>query len=424
MTLNDLEQKEWTSYHTFLIIFLSVFNFGYYFIIVYTGLILPEIASTFHLTTPSLAGIFSIIGLGTILSFFTRTIPDRIGRKPSLLIITAIFVLNICLSAISIDLIMYIIFQFISGIFSINICNVIIAEEVPAKDRAKISGIVVSIGMLSSLLASFLITINIMVMWRYYYLLVNIPVTIIFGILWLKMKETKRFIYEKTRKVKNSSLFNIFSKKYLKILILLTMILLISQCIYSTGVKRYYTVFLFEEKGFNPISIGTYQPFRNDFFIGILSMFSFIGSIIGYLLSGYFGDIFGRKKTIYVAATTNLICQLIFIFSTKELEFLLSMFFINLTFSIFHTCVLVFSVEFWPTAERSKGSGTVTVFSSLAGTIGNLLVYYLASEFSWGSTFLVLSVLQILLVIFTKFIPETKHRIVEEILQTEIEKKV
>ena len=72
-----------------------------------------------------------------------------------------------------------------------------------------------------------------------------------------------------------------------------------SQWIYSGGIKRYFTVFLFEEKGFNPFSFGSFQPFRNDAFIGFLSMFAYVGSIIGYWLSGYFGDRFGRKNSIY-----------------------------------------------------------------------------------------------------------------------------
>ncbi|MFX1449620.1 MAG: MFS transporter [Promethearchaeota archaeon] len=423
MSETDLEQEEWTSYHTFLVVFLSVYNFISLFSIVYTGLILPAIAATFDITTPAIAGIFSIIGVGVILSVFVRRIPDKIGRKPSILLVSTIYIVNMTLAAISPTLPLYIIFRIISGIFAIGISNIIIAEEMPARNRAKISGIVVSIGMSSSLLASYIATFNMLVLWRWFYLIVNIPGFIIFCILWLKMKETKRYEIAKTQAIENHHLFSIFQKKYIRIFLLTGFILFTSQWIYSGGIKRYFTVFLFEEKGFSPFSFGAFQPFRNDAFIGMLSMFAYVGSIIGYWLSGYFGDHFGRKKTIYVSSTIYLIASGVFIFGTTELEFLLGMFTINITFAIFHTLNQVLSVEFWPTELRSTASGWVFILSSTAGIFGNMIVYYLASEFSWAATFIVLSILPILLIILASQLPETKQRIVEEIFETEIELK-
>jgi len=423
MSVQTLEYKKWTSYHTFLVIFLSVHNFINLFTIVYTGLILPQIASSFNIGTPALAAIFSIIGIGTIISVLVRTLPDKIGRRPSILIIILGYAISSCLAAISFDLIYYIVFRFLTGVFNVSISNVIIAEEMPARNRAKVSGVTVSLGMSSSLLASFLVTLNIAIMWRYYFLFVNIPAVIIFIILWFKMKETKRFTHEKTKPHRNHSIFCVFQRKYLRILALTSTLLFISLFIYGGGVKRYFTVFLFEEKGFNPISLGSFQPFRNDAFIGLLSFIAYIGSIIGYWASG-FSDKYGRKKIIYISAAIHLAFHFMFIFGTTEWQFIISLFGINLTFSIFHTCILVMSVEFWPTSERSTGSGWVIVFSSMAGTLGNLIVYYLASEFSWGVTFLVLAILPILLIIVASLLPETKQRVVEEILYTEIEKRV
>ncbi len=423
MSKTVLEQEEWTSYHTFLVIFLSVYNFISLFSIVYTGLVLPAIAATFNIGTPVIASIFSIIGIGVIFSVFVRRIPDKIGRKPSMLIISLIYVVNLCLSAIAPELTLYIIFRLISGIFAVNISNIIIAEEMPAHNRAKISGVVVSIGMSSSILASFIATFNMLAYWRHFFLIVNIPGIIAFCILWFKMKETRRYERTKTKKVENHTLFSIFQKKYIRILLLTSLIMFTSQWIYSGGIKRYFTVFLFEEKGFNPFSFGTFQPFRNDFFIGFLSMFSYIGSIIGYWLSGYFGDRFGRKKSIYGAASIYLVGNAIFIFGTTEIHFLIGMFIININFAIFSTLNQVMSVEFWPTEQRSTASGWVFVFSSTAGIFGNMIVFYLASTTSWASTFIVLSILPVLLIIFISFLPETKARVVEEIFETEIEQK-
>ncbi len=420
----ELEQKEWIGYHSYLIILLSIFRFISLFNITYTTLILPQIAASFNIPSATIAWIFSIIGIGVLVSVFIRRLPDVWGRKPTLLVIGIINITCICIAALMTNLILHIIFRLLSGIFAVNTSNIIVAEEMPARFRGRVSGIIVSIGMSSAMLASYLVTCNIVRMWRYYYLIVDIPAMIIFGILWLKMKETRRFMFEKDKlKEKKGSIFGIFQRKYLRILILVSSILFMSQYIYSSGIKRYFTIFLFEEKGFNPFSYGLWQPFRNDAFIGILSALSFIGSIIGYWLSGYFADRFGRKLTIYVATAVHLVAQLIFIFGLTELEFILSLFFINLTFAVFHTCILVFSVEFWPTEQRSTASGWIFVFSSIAGVFGNIIVYFLASSYGWGFTFLILTILPILLIIITVFIPETKQRVVEEILQTEIEQK-
>ncbi|MFX0137800.1 MAG: MFS transporter [Candidatus Hodarchaeota archaeon] len=418
----ELEQKEWTNYNSFLVILLSIYRFITLFNITYTTLILPQIAASFNIPSATIAAIFSIIGIGVLVSVFIRRLPDLWGRKPTLLVIGVINITCICIAALMTDLILHIIFRLLSGIFAVNTSNIIVAEEMPARFRGRVSGIIVSIGMSSAMLAGYLVTCNIMRMWRYYYLIVDIPAFIIFGILWLKMKETRRFKFGKKEK-KESSIFGIFQRKYLRILILVSSILFMSQYIYSSGIKRYFTIFLFEEKGFNPFSFGLWQPFRNDAFIGILSTLSYIGSIIGYWLSGYFADRFGRKLTIYISTTIHLISQLFFIFGLNESVFILSLFFINMTFAIFHTCILVFSVEFWPTEQRSTASGWIFVFSSIAGVFGNLIVYYLASSYGWGFTFLILTVLPILLIIITVFIPETKQRVVEEILQTEIEQK-
>ncbi|MHA1298728.1 MAG: MFS transporter, partial [Candidatus Helarchaeota archaeon] len=393
-----LESEKWTSYHTFIISFMSVVNFFTLFNIVYGGFILNNVANSFGISVTLLPIITSIMALGIFPVIFVQNLADIYGRKKTLFVISNLTYILGYFYILSPNIIFFIIFGFISTCFGINLINVIISEEIPAKFRGTAIGVVQGIGMSGSLLAAYLSTflalsIN---MWRYIHLAVNIPGQIIFSILCLFMKETKRFQEQKLiegsfEKEDRFQIFAIFQRKYLKIFSLSAGLMFIVQFIYLT-IKRYYKPFLLDERG--------YLGF-NDAVVGFWMIFIYLGSICGYYLSGWLSDQIGRKKTIYISASVYFVSTLFFVILQNELGIFLSLLGVNVSFAIFIVVVQIYAVEFFSTKERATGLGWLTIIGNTPWIFANLVVFLLVSTFSWGETFLYLSFLPLLLIILT-----------------------
>ena len=306
--------------------------------------------------------------------------------------------------------------RIVAGLFGINLATLIISEEVPARHRGKAIGVITGIGMTSSILAAYLLTkAGPLDMWRYLYSIVSLIGIIIVSILWIKLRETKRFVHSKSQKRQSHSIFKPFQKKYLKILILSGLTLFLTTWIYFT-IKYYFRFFFKYERG----------DFIPESELGIWMMFIFIGSIIGYYSAGYLSDKIGRKKSIYITITIYFIASIIFLTTWNVTLIFISFFIINISFAIFRLIADILAVEFFQTDIRAAGSGWVFTFAALAGIVGNFIMKSLKDALgSWGTMFFIVgTVCLIALVIVTSFIPETKQRVVEEIYRTEIEKEV
>jgi MFS family permease len=411
-----LETKEWTRYLTYLTIFLSIVNFFSLFNIVFSGLVLMNLATFLDIEKEDLLLIFTITGFSGLLTIIPRYLTDRYGRKPLILLNNVVLLTCIIGSYLTPNIIIFISFQFIGGILGINISSLFIAEEVPARYRGKSIGIYTGIGMSSSILASYLFTFvgESLDIWRFIYFIVSISGLIIITSLWFRIKETKRFIHCQKTNLNKLSAFRVFQRKYLRILALSGLALFLTDWIYLT-IKRYFIIFLVEERG----SLG----FTTEL-IGSWLILIYMGSIIGYYLSGYLADRIGRKKSIYINVGIYFIGSLIFLFFGDMVYIFVGLFILNLTFAIYRLIAEILAVEFWPTELRGIGSGWVFVLAATSGIIGNFVMFFIVEGLGgWGNMFLVIgTICLIALVIITHYIPETKQRVVEEIYLTEIEK--
>ncbi|MHA1131276.1 MAG: MFS transporter [Candidatus Helarchaeota archaeon] len=415
----ELEAKEWTRYHTFLIIYTSIITFFGLFSIVYTSLINYNIGLSFgwDAARGEILFYFAIIGIGPLFAIFPRFLADRFGRKPMILVFSIISTSAVIGSNLSFDTSLFIILRIISGIFGINISTIIISEEVPARHRGKAIGSVTGIGMTASLLAAYLLTLSGPVdMWRYIYSIVAFIGLILVGLFWFKLKETRRFTNLTESERLSHSIFKPFQKKYRKILTLSSLTLFLTTWIYLT-IKYYFRYFFENERA------SLASTLLSEEFLGYLLMPIFIGSIIGYYSAGYLSDKIGRKKTIYITVGIYFIGSIIFLNTWDISLIIISFFIINTSFAIFRLVAEILAVEFFQTDIRAAGSGWVFTFASIAGVVGNLIMFYLVDALGgWGNTFFAIGTsCLIALIVITSFLPETKHRIVEEIIFTEIE---
>jgi len=211
----------------------------------------------------------------------------------------------------------------------------------------------------------------------------------------------------------NHSIFKPFQKKYIKILTLSSLTLFLTTWIYLT-IKYYFRFFFKYERG----------DFLTEEVLGLWMMPIFIGSIIGYYSAGYLSDKIGRKKSIYLTVTTYFIGSMIFLNTWDTTLIFISFFIINISFAIFRLVAEILAVEFFQTDARAAGSGWAFTFASIAGVVGNFIMFYLVEALGgWGITFFIIGTTCLTaLIVVTLFIPETKQRVVEEIYMTEIEK--
>ncbi|MFX1293226.1 MAG: MFS transporter [Promethearchaeota archaeon] len=410
----ELEAKEWTRYHTFLTIYMAIITFFTLFSIVFTSLISENMEESFGWVEGEVLFIFGIIGIGAVFTIIPRYLADRYGRKPFILIFTIINSALIIISNFSYETTIFILFRIIAGIFQINLATIIISEEVPARYRGKAIGILTGIGMTSSLLGALLLTFAGPVdMWRILFSVVILIETIIIVILWFWLKETRRFSQLTVNERPSHSIFKPFKKKYRKILLLSGLTLFLSMWIYFT-IKYYFRFFFKYERG----------DFLTEEVLGIWLLPIFMGSIIGYYSAGYLSDKIGRKKTIYLTVIIYFIGSVIFLNTWNIPLIFISFFIINTSFAIFRLVADILAVEFFQTDVRAAGSGWIFTFASIAGVIGNFIMYYLVDLLGgWGITFFIVGTsCLITLILVTYFIPETKQRVIEEIYLTEIEK--
>ena len=409
------EREEWNQYLTYLVIFLSVLSFFYIFIITYRIFITNETA-TYLLAIPvqDLYYVSAIAGIGSLLSIFSKRLADHpyFGRKKSTIIFAIGFYTLATLNIFIYNLILNTIILTITNILAINNTSIIIAEEVPAKYRGRAAGIIQAVAMSSSVLAAFLATqFNLWPehSWQIFFVVITIPGIIIILLMGIKFRETKRFLISKAQNEKNNqpSFREVFKKHNIKPLILISVIIFFMYWIFMT-IKSYFKPYMLE-LGFS------------NFDIGIMGMLSYPGSMIGYFSSGYLSDHFGRKATIIFGLSVYFFGSLFFLFTNQFWLMYLGAFIINMTWGIFYTTAELLSAEFFDTRIRGTAQGVVFLFGTSSMIFGGLLMAPISKLFGWQNLFFWIGTLSlIIIIIITILLPETRGKVLEEIVETEI----
>ncbi|MHA1229892.1 MAG: MFS transporter, partial [Candidatus Helarchaeota archaeon] len=394
------------------------------FMIIFTGLSIKQIANAIGVNSTTMIIIFTTLNAGSALSLFLRYMADRIGRKKTYIIMNIGLMAFYGISALSTDVLMFVLARLAVGIFSMNVGGMILVEEVPAKYRGRSVGLTEGIGMTSSILASFLgifldRDIN---YWREIFIIMSIIGIVLQTIFAIFIKESRRYLYFlKSNKNRNykKAFFGVFKRKYMKYFILSILILFCTNGVYQT-IKRYYPAFLIEERSF----LGF-----NTEIIGIWSIFIYISSIFGYSLAGFFSDHIGRKRTISLTASIYLIGSLMILLFYNLIIIFIGFIIINFCFSVFINTTSVLTVEYFSTEDRSIGSGWVGAIVNFLSIGGNFIIYFFADPLflglGWGTSFLIFgSIYTIGVIIIPFFFMETSNRVIEEIYQFDIEKNM
>jgi len=412
---NQLESEQWKPYFTFLTAYLAIFTFFHFYGLSHKIFVFDYWALMLGVTVNDIPAILAVVSLGSLSNILLKRVIDVIGRKKSILLFPTIsHVFNI-ISYYSPNLLTFIVIRMISWTFMINSSSLIISEEVPARYRSTVSGITMGVGMCAAILAAGLsIFFNLNPeLWRASFIWVMVPGIVIIVGLGTQIKETRRFLeIKRDPNKKKVHLFSVFKKKYAKNIIFCTVIITCLNLLYLT-IKTYFKPFLLTERGF----------IFNSELIGIIGMLSYFGSMVGYYTSGILGDKLGRKKTLYMASAIYFVGSILFLFTPNFITIFLGFILVNAFFAVLMVIGDILTVEFFHTGERAVGAGWIYWFASFIPIFGNFLITPLSTLFSWGMSFFMIGTVAIIVMcIALIFIPETKHRVLEEIYATEIEK--
>lgn len=399
-----------------VIVGVTMFFFAYdLYLVVFT---LPFFKETFNATTPQLSTAISIIGLGALLSFVIPMAADRWGRKPVFLLSLTGFTVMTGLTAFTNSLFQWTVCQTLVSFFMMGeqiLCHVIIAEEWPARLRGRGIAIELSAGGLGVLSVALLLPyclkqswLGVGQGWRIMYLIGLIPL-IALGFFVLKMKETRRFQYVKTSLAHRGRQYSkLFRKGYRKYMFILIIAWIGFQV--SNGTLAFTQDFTSSERGWTPQMISLF---------GIITAGM---AFLGINFSGWMMDKMGRRWAVLVIQLSLCIFSTLFYILPAYPQMLLC----GLIFGFFGNTVALLNVlnaEFFPTEIRSTGAAWAVGISRLAYIASPAFFGYVTTIGYSRSEGLIMTGLPwylLTMIVLLIFLPETKRRVLEEIVEKEV----
>jgi sugar porter (SP) family MFS transporter len=387
----------------------------------------------------------SIALVGTVIGALLGAIPsDRLGRKKTLYLIAALYLISSLGTSLSTDWFVFLIFRFLGGLgvgASSVTAPVFISEISPAAKRGKLVGLFqfnVVFGIVVSYCSNYLIGLSGLHSWRWMLGIQAIPSAVFLLILrfvpesprWLITKRGKveeaREIFRmidpstadlivaeirKTDQEEKSIIQNdpLFSTRYRTPVMLAMLFAMFNQ---FSGINAiiYYSPRIFEMTG-----LGKSSSLLSTAGLGVINF-------IFTLLAMNFIDKIGRK-TLMTIGSFGLIFTLAMVsYSFYQGDFnqwsVPVFLFTYIAFFAFSqgAVIWVFISEIFPGPVRARGQ---TLGSTTHWTMAALIAFsfpYLSEKAGGGNTFLFFCVMMCLQLVFVwKLMPETKGRSLEQI---------
>ncbi|MEI6678609.1 MAG: sugar porter family MFS transporter [Mariniphaga sp.] len=397
-----------------------------------------QLTPFWHAFTISSALIGTVIG-----AFVTGQPADRYGRKPTLFIIAALYVITAAGSALAGNVSLFIFFRFLGGIgigASSVVAPMYIAEISPAKIRGRMTAmfqINVISGILIAYISNFLLRDFGAEPWRWMLGVAGIPALLYFGLISF-IPESPRFLIrigqiakakiildkietssvdEEIEEIKSSlakssnGSARLFSRIYFKPISIAFLVAMFNQ---FSGINAilYYSPRIFESSGLTNAD-SMFQSILVGLMMGVFT-------IVGMVLI----DKAGRKKllitgSIGMSVCLGLIARIFYMqdFSGYGLLFLLLTYIMFFGFST-GAVIWVLIAEIFPNSIRGKGqslgSFTHWFFAALITFLFPMVVK--GSQFGVGHAFMFFSVMMLVqAIVVWKYFPETKGRTLEEL---------
>jgi putative MFS transporter len=360
-------------YLIYLIIFMGLVALMDQYLSTIKTTALPYLLDEFKITPSRFSTLEGIYFIATFLIFLLNSLNDRFGRKFSILVLIVLMGLS-SLGVVFFSKNIYTFMAFytltIFGTVS-NMWTIPISEESPDEKRAKYVSLVYILGLipLQSLLPMLIIdTLHLNWRWMYGAMgLFMIPLLV----LWLFMKETKRFEIikeERVEGIRKNHLFGIgvIDRKDIKYIIISSSIWL---CWLTYQFFYYWLGYYFMTlKGYTLTQWST------------VLLITLIVAMGGGYLSGWLMDKLGRKPTL-IMGYLGLSLMLVGLAFSQGIFLPIFTVLIGFFTSFTYTWIVVYIPEIFPTERRGACIGWTTTAARLSYVFGPLLVALLLNLF-------------------------------------------
>lgn len=405
--------------------------------------VIPFIEKQFSLSGTEIGWVVSSLILGCIVGVALSGAPtDKYGRKKVLSTAALLFAISAIGTAMSNTILVFVVFRVIGG-FAVGIASMVspmyIAEIAPAKQRGQLvslNQLTIVIGILLAFFSNYLLVDAGENNWRWMLVVMSVPALLFFVALffvpesprWLvqngniskaetvlikingsEVGKMELDIIQNSIRNKTDSSFKAVFAKELRIPLTVGIGLAFFQQITGINTIMYYAPMIFEKSGLS-VDSAIYQTIL----IGVINLvFSFVAI--------YFVDRIGRKPLLVVGssimAISLFVLSLCFAYNwsaTITLFAILS--FIAAFASTLGPVTWVIIAELFPNNVRGKAMSISIVFVWISCFFVSLLFPILLEKIGGANTFIVLSLMSVLCLLFVlKFVKETKGLELEDI---------
>jgi sugar porter (SP) family MFS transporter len=390
----------------------------------------------------------SIALIGTVIGSLVGGIPcERIGRRNTLMVIAAMYLVSSLGTAFATNWHVFLLFRFLGGLgvgASSVTAPVYISEIAPADKRGRLVALFqfnIVLGILLSYFSNYLIGQEGETAWRWMLGVQAFP-SLLFLILLQLIPESPRWLILKKGKleeaaavlkevmpigyeveienIKNSKKQNsgsangnqLLSRKY-RFPVLLAVAFAVFNQVSGINAIIYYAPRIFEMTG-----LGRNSSLLSTVGIGVVN-FAFTIIAINFI------DRIGRKTLMLIGsigliATLGLVAQAFYAHNFSGWSVIVYLLFYIAFFALSQGAVIwVFIAEIFPNQVRAKGQ---TLGSSTHWVMAAIIAFsfpMLAEKLGGGNTFLFFSIMMVLQLLFVwKVMPETKGKSLEQIERT------
>lgn len=405
--------------------------------------VIPFIEIQFLLSGVEIGWVVSSLILGCIVGVILSGAPtDKYGRKKVLSTAALLFALSAFGTALSNSVLVFVLFRVIGG-FAVGIASMVspmyIAEIAPAKQRGQLvslNQLTIVIGILLAFFSNYLLVDAGENNWRWMLVVMSLPALLFFVALffvpesprWLiqngniskaetvlikingtEIGKKELEIIQKSLKNKNDSSFKAVFAKELRMPLFIGVGLAFFQQITGINTIMYYAPMIFEKSGLS-VDSAIYQTIL----IGVINLgFS--------LVAIYFVDRIGRKPMLVIGSTimaiSLFVLSLCFAYNWSVTITLIAILtFIAAFASTLGPVTWVVISELFPNNVRGKAMSVSIVFVWISCFFVSLLFPILLEKIGGANTFILLSLMSVLCLLFVlKFVKETKGIELEDI---------
>jgi MFS transporter, putative metabolite:H+ symporter len=407
---NRIDRLPMSSFHKYILIALS---FAYFFEFgdtnTFSG-VAPKLIKLWGISINTIAYITSISFLGMFIgSLVGGRIADKLGRKKAITLTVLFFSIFSLLNGAAWNPVSVGIFRFFTGMglaAMTVVANLYISEIFPGKSRGKYQALAIVIGIcgtpVTSWISRFLVPLT---LWSWRLVFVWGALGILVLLASRKLVESPRWYeskgqfdkadevmkkiedeiskergplpapkkYEAPMKVKKVNVQSLFSGKYLKIMIILS-ILWIAETVGFFGYSSWAPTLLFKhgitvEKSLTYVAIAT------------------LGAPVGSYLASLISDRFERKWILTISGIVIALSGLLYGLTFNPLLIVLFGLMVNLFERVFTAVSYAYCPELFPTESRGIGSGIPFGIGRLSNIVGPLIISFIFTHNGYQNVF-------------------------------------